>query len=251
MVLWGLTMRTVIRLLICGMILLAATSCAKSPPPKPLLISKPLPTLAQALPAQMNSERQAQGLPGTWTGKHEALVPDVEKVLGADDYLVLTMEPPEGKNRVVAFVAYYSSAMSPVPHVPWVCMPEAGFKVSNVRQDDVAIRAIPGKDIPLNVILMEKGQGLQRLRAMVFHYFNVGGAYTASRDVARARAGSSGGPAGSFISQTQVIVWLPPGSTEDPLTKNSPAYRLGTEVLNELVPLLEKEYYPDVGKAKD
>jgi hypothetical protein len=241
-------MRTAILVVLSAM-LLAAASCTKSPPPKPASIAKPLPSLAQALPAQLNTESQKQGLPGSWNGKHAPLAPDVEKVLGVDDYLNLKLEVPQSEYKVVTFVTYNANPMSLIPHVPWVTMTQAGFAVSDVREDEVAIRAVPGKEVTMNVIMMEKGQGSQRQRAMVFHYFNVGGTYTTKREKARLLGMSGSGHPGSFMSQTQVIVWVPPESTEDPLSKDSAAYRLGTEVLNALVPLLEQEYYPDPGKG--
>ena len=54
------------------------------------------------------------------------------------------------------------------------------------------------------------------------------------------------GRTGSYISQTQIIVWLPPQDPEDPMAKGSTAYLLGIEMLNFLVPLLEHEHYPDL-----
>ncbi len=126
-------------------------------------------------------------------------------------------------------------------------MPQAGFQVVESRQDEVAIRAIPGKEIQPNVILFDNGEGRARARALVFQYFNVGGTYTESREMARALANAGAiGRTGSYISQTQVIVWLPPQSTENPMAKNSTAYQLGIEMLNILVPLLEHEHYPDL-----
>jgi len=209
------------------------------PPPKPLPIVKSLallePELLRAMPA--------------WTGRHERLDEKIEKVLGADEYLNLNLTSPDQKTRVLVFVTYNANAMSQVPHVPWVCMVQAGFRQVDFRQDDMPIVAIPGKEIQPNVILFERGEGPGRLRALMFQYFNVGGSYTANRQVARVLSTWSS-LRGSYLSQTQVAVWLPPGDTQDPLDRGSPAYRLGAQFVNVLVPLLEKEYYPDLRGAE-
>jgi hypothetical protein len=82
----------------------------------------------------------------------------------------------------------------------------------------------------------------------MFQYFNVGGVYTYNREWTRVLATSGSiGQQGSFLSQTQVAIWLPPGDKEDPMAKNSAAYRMGLEFLNVLVPLLEREHYPNLG----
>jgi hypothetical protein len=85
----------------------------------------------------------------------------------------------------------------------------------------------------------------------MLQYFNVGGTYTPSREWARV-LGTRGSftHRGSYLSQTQVAVWLKPGDTADPMSRDSEAYRLAVALLNEVVPLLEKEYYPDLGGAE-
>lgn len=218
------------------------------PPPKPVPIRNPLTLLQKNLLSQLNGPRERIAGRPAWTGTAQTLTPDVEKVLGADEYLQLTLDPPGGAYKVVVFVTYNANARSLVPHVPWVCMPEAGFQVAELRQDDVPIPAISSdKEISMNVALMAKGEGMQRQKALVFHYLNVGGTYTTSREVAKflANAGAIG-RTGSYISQTQVVVWLPPRNTEDPLAKNSAAYRTCLEMVNLLVPLLEHDHYPDL-----
>jgi hypothetical protein len=128
-------------------------------------------------------------------------------------------------------------------------MAQAGYRiVGDVRQDEVPITAIPGMEIQPNVILFEGDEGRGRVRALMFQYFNVGHNYTWSREIARflATTGSLG-RAGSYLSQTQVAIWLPPGNKEDPMAKNSAAYRIGLEFLNILVPLLERDHYPNLG----
>jgi hypothetical protein len=211
------------------------------PPPKPVPIAKHLALLeAEVL----------QAMPG-WTAKSQPMPAEVEKALGADEYLNLELTAPAGDYRVLVFITYNASAMSQVPHVPWVCMTQAGYRLKDMRQDDLPIAAIPGKEIEANVMLFEGGEGHQAARALMIQYFNVGGTYAWNRQVARFLATSGSlGQKGSFLSQTQVAVWLSPGSTEDPSEKTSRAYRIATEFVNVLVPLLEREYYPNLSGAE-
>jgi hypothetical protein len=233
----------------CGVLGVAAVFFAQwePPPPKPVPLAKSLSTLEARILETLNQPLQARGQTALWKGKTETLTPDVEKALGADEYLELHLRPPNGAYEVLVFVTYNANAMSRVPHVPWVCMTQAGFKLADIRQDDVAFPAIPGKEIRPNVILFEGNDKSGKRTALMFQYFNVGGTYTTDRQIARFLATSGSiGHAGSYLSQTQVAIWLPPQSEEKPLSKDSGAYRQGLELLNTLVPLLEREYYPDL-----
>ena len=211
------------------------------PPPKAVPIARPLALLEKELLAK---------LPG-WTGADRRMPKAIEGQVGADEYLNLDLTPPGGGAHVTVYVTYNANAMSQIPHVPWVCMTQAGYQLAEIRQDGVAIAGVAGREIQPNVILFEGGSGRERARALMFQYFRVGETYTWSRQLARflATTGSLGG-AGSFLSQTQVAVWLEPGEGGDPLDKNSPAYRLGLQVLDRLVPLLERGYYPDLKRPE-
>jgi len=211
------------------------------PPPKPVPIAQPLARLGPAMAARM---------PG-WQGRHESLPPDIEKVLGADEYLNLMLESPQEPYRILVFVTYNANALTQIPHVPWVCMTQAGFRLVEIRQDGVPIPGAAGREIEPNVMLFERSDGVSVARAVMFQYFRVGDTYTSGRQVARflATAGSRGHQ-GSYLSQTQVAVWLPAGETGDALAKNSRAYCLAVEFLNVLVPLLEADYYPNLRDAQ-
>jgi hypothetical protein len=221
------------------------------PPPTPVPLAKPLRGLETSLVASLNAQRQGRQLAGAWKGEHQLFPKDVEASVGADEYLSLNLQDPDGRYpRVLVYVTYNANAMSNVPHVPWVCMVQSGYNKRGDRQDDLAISAIPGKEIAVNVILFEREIEGVKARALMFQYFNVGGTYTTQRNTTRflSTTGSLG-HTGSYLSQTQVAVWLPPSSEEDPLAKNSGAYRMGVEILNLLVPLLEREHYPNLRQA--
>jgi hypothetical protein len=229
----------------CGTMAVAAVFFAQwePPPPKPVPIAKSLATLETAVLDRLNDDRRKDGLAGAWKAKVETLPPEVEKALGADEYLNLQLTSPEGGYGALVFVTYNANAMSRVPHVPWVCMTQAGFTQVDMRQDDLPIVTLPDREIRTNVLLFQKGEA----RALMFQYFNVGRAYTTERSIARFLATSGSiGHAGSYLSQTQIAVWLPPGSPENPMAKGSGGYGLGLRLLNILVPLLERDYYPDL-----
>jgi hypothetical protein len=176
-------------------------------------------------------------MPG-WEGRHARIDPAVETVLGADEYLNLELESKDAQYRLLIFVTYNANALSNIPHVPWVCMTQSGYKLVAIRQDDVIIEGLGGKEIRPNVILFTPGPDLPPQQAVMFN-----------RQLARIAATTGAvGRRGSYLSQTQVAIWFPPSSAppEELLSKKSPAYQTGMQVLNAVVPLLERKYYPDL-----
>jgi hypothetical protein len=207
------------------------------PLPKPVAIRKPL--------TEMEADLRT-AFPG-WTARREKLPKEVEATLGADEYLDLEMSSPDGGCSVLIFVTYYANAMSKVPHVPWVCMTQSGYRLVSMRQDDLAIKDLANKEIKANVMLFEPGEGMGRSQAVMFQYFNVGGVYTYNREWTRVLATSGSiGQKGSYLSQTLVAVKFMPAGTEDPTAKGSWQYGTGLKFLNAIVPLLEGQYYPDL-----
>ena len=207
------------------------------PPPKPVPIRQPLVALKDKLLARM---------PG-WKGEHTRLPEATEKVLGADEYLNLALKSPDGEYQVLVFVTYNANAMSNIPHVPWVCMTQAGFRLVTIRQDDLQHPSKQGKEVRVNALYFEPGEDMGRQRALMFQYFNVGGTYEWNRQLARIMATSGAiGRRGSYLSQTQVAVWFPPSEAGDPLAKDGAAYQIGLKFLSVLIPLLENEHYPDL-----
>jgi hypothetical protein len=141
--------------------------------------------------------------------------------------------------------------MSNIPHVPWVCMTQNGYRLAASREDDLGIPAVPGREIRANVLLFEKDVDGRRVRALMFQYFNVGRHYTPNRQIARALATTGSlSQRGSYLSQTQVAITLGPDDAADPMAKDSAPYQMGAALLNAVVPLLEREYYPDLTGAK-
>ena len=206
------------------------------PPPKPVPIARHLLLLEKELPGLM---------PG-WKGQDQRLSQAVEGQVGADEYLNLELIPPTGDYRVTVYITYNANAMTNIPHVPWVCMTQAGYALVSTRQDGLPISSMKGKEIQPNVLLFDGGVAHRGARALMFQYFRVGESYTWNRQLARFMATTGSLGRGSFLSQTQVAIWPDPKDPEDPMDKGSRAYRTVVQILDLLVPLLERQYYPDL-----
>jgi len=182
-----------------------------------------------------------------WRGTHVALDKATEEQLGVDAYLNLQLVSPENDRDAGVFITYNANAKSKVPHVPWVCMENAGYIKKRGEVRDVIIDGLGKREIQVNVLFFEPKPGITRAPALMVQYFNVGGMYETSRELAIwFGAMGSRGQKGSYLSQTQVTVWLKPDETEDPMAKDSTVYRQALVLLNEIAPRLEKEYYPDL-----
>ena len=211
------------------------------PPPKAVPIARPLTRLRDDLLAEM---------PG-WEGEHEDLDEATEAMLGADEYLNLTLVSPESPYHVLVFVAYNANAMTNIPHVPWVCMTQAGYRIEARSEESLPHPTKPGSELKTNVILFRPGQGMPPTGALMFQYFNIGGTYAVGRAGARILATTGAiGRKGSYFSQTQVSVFVPWGEAEGATDRSSQPYVLGRKFLNALIPLLEKEYYPDLERSE-
>ena len=295
----------------CGALGLVAVFFAawEQPAPMPVPIRQ---SLVENFPKRMMT-KLAPGRYLEYTGTHQPISGPVEGMLGADEYLNYSLRADGSGEQVVLFVVYNADAMSNVPHVPWVCMREAGYQQIEAKEEGVVVRPgrlmirtdrdanllrpgtrerqaldmltqvggtamerelkeraecddaalerlraggyvrteeFPGREVPVNVLLFEETHGAPKRRALMFHYFRVGETYTRNRQLARLY-GTTGalGQKGSFISQTQLTVWLNADEKSDPTGPNSLAYRKGVAILSQVVPILEEEFYPRLGKA--
>ncbi len=221
------------------------------PPPKPVPIARPLIGLKDDLRAALAGKESAGTWPSDlavgWTAEHEVLPESIEKQLGADQYVNLRWTSPDSRYQVQVFVTYNANAWSNIPHVPWVCMTQAGYRVAAKRTDPLPHPGRVGKEIEPTVLLFEPGRGMRPEGALMFQYFNVGGTYATGRSRARILATTGAvGRQGSYLSQTQVSVWLPMTEAEGAMEHASAAYRLGRCFLDAVIPLLERNYYPDL-----
>ena len=105
---------------------------------------------------------------GDWTsGSHQRLEPDVEEVLGADDYLRVNLTNSSGMD-VGLFMAWYADQARGGVHSPEICLPSAGWEIAWLERTDIA--SMIGADQPfmINRAIIQKGE----TRMMVFYWFD-------------------------------------------------------------------------------
>lgn len=103
-----------------------------------------------------------------WRGQRSTLDSSIERVLGADDYLVADYVNPNGQSSVNLFIAYYKSQTNGSGiHSPEVCIPAGGWEVSNWKKADTAIRMSSGQTLKVNRAIIQKGLD----RQLVYYWF--------------------------------------------------------------------------------
>ncbi|MBS0564118.1 MAG: VPLPA-CTERM-specific exosortase XrtD, partial [Proteobacteria bacterium] len=103
-----------------------------------------------------------------WQGGTLRLEPDIEKVLGADDYLNSVYQSPAEKDVVALFVAYYKKQTEGQGiHSPQVCLPAGGWEVSNLTEVPVDMTAAGYGRFTANRAIIQKGLD----RQLVYYWF--------------------------------------------------------------------------------
>jgi exosortase D (VPLPA-CTERM-specific) len=114
---------------------------------------------------------------GDWTaGSQQRLAPDVEKVLGADDYYSVTLSQPNTSEPVDLFIAWYRDQMDGGTHSPTVCLPGAGWEIASLDQVRVSRNLGSAAPFTLNRAVIQKGLA----RMMVYYWYEQQGQRTAS-----------------------------------------------------------------------
>ena len=103
---------------------------------------------------------------GPWQGRKSLLEPQVEHVLGLDDYIL--SDYSKAKNGVVNFyVAYYGSQRKgSSPHSPMVCIPGGGWQINKFERTAYHSDAL-GVTLPLNRAVIAQ----DRSRQLVYYWF--------------------------------------------------------------------------------
>jgi exosortase D (VPLPA-CTERM-specific) len=118
-----------------------------------------------------------------WTGKRQTLEPDIERVLGADDYLVADFNKLGERAPVNFLVSYYNSQTSGSGiHSPEVCIPAGGWEVSEWQQTRLKIGGNTPVEFDVNRAIIQKGQS----RQLVYYWFEQRGRRLTSDYVAKA-----------------------------------------------------------------
>ena len=108
---------------------------------------------------------------GAWSGRlHPALEPNIERVLGADDYFSAVYDAPSETAAVDLFMAYYHDQTDGTGiHSPEVCIPAGGWEVSSWETKHVTLEN--GTAIELNRAIIQKGTE----RQLVYFWFDLRG----------------------------------------------------------------------------
>lgn len=125
---------------------------------------------------------------GTWqAGMPQRLDPDIEKVLGADDYISVSFQNVAEAAPVDFFVAYYHRQTEGSGiHSPEVCLPSGGWEVSDWQQTTLLVQQPDtrggGTSLPANRAIIQKGLS----RQLVLYWFEQRGRQMTSDYAAKA-----------------------------------------------------------------
>lgn len=114
---------------------------------------------------------------GDWKrGPHQPLEPEIEQVLGADDYLSVYMRQPGTAGQVELFVAWYENQNNGGVHSPEVCLPGAGWEIARLEQIPMQLGGDSPQSSTLNRAIIQKGVN----RMLVYFWYDQRGVRTAS-----------------------------------------------------------------------
>ena len=116
---------------------------------------------------------------GDWQeAARPSLDPQMERVLAADDYFLADYRNTSSGQVVNFFAAYYHSLTGGGAgiHSPEVCIPSAGWEVSQWRPVDVNFRTASGETLRVNRAIIQKGTE----RMLVYYWFEQRGRHLTS-----------------------------------------------------------------------
>ena len=105
---------------------------------------------------------------GPWSGVAQSLDPDVERVLGASDYVNTTYVAAGEHSYVNFFSAWYARQTEGSGiHSPEVCLPVAGWEIFSLGQHTVSLPDTPYGTFEVNRAIIQKGMSKQ----LVYYWF--------------------------------------------------------------------------------
>jgi exosortase D (VPLPA-CTERM-specific) len=105
---------------------------------------------------------------GAWHGAAGALAPNVERTLGADDYLAAFYRHPDEAEGVDLFLSFYvNQTDGNAIHSPEVCLPGAGWEVFEIRPVEIALPGTGRGALTLNRAVIQQGLN----RQLVYYWF--------------------------------------------------------------------------------
>lgn len=100
------------------------------------------------------------------SGPHRPLEPGTEQVLGADDYLNVTLRRANTP-EVGLFMAWYANQSNGGVHSPEICLPGAGWEIAWLERTDIAAQLQSPTEFNINRAIIQKGE----TRMMVYYWF--------------------------------------------------------------------------------
>jgi hypothetical protein len=174
---------------------------------------------------------------------------EILKALGTQDYIQWVLEDPRESarspaRRLMLFVTYYRLP-DRVPHVPEECYTGGGYQ--RLGTSAVALR-VGGpespRDIPGRYLLFGRAAGGLSLSAQQFpvlYLFRVNGEYAGNRDDARMALNRNIFGKHSYFCKVELVFNQSPAGI-----RKEDAVAAGERLLTTLLPLLEKEHWPDL-----
>ena len=122
----------------------------------------------------------------SWTaGQQQRLEPNIERVLGADDYLLISYSSPEQAMPIDFFIAYYEKQTEGEGiHSPEVCIPGGGWEMSRIAETTVPVRLDDDTALAMPVNRAVIQRGLER--QLVYYWFEQRGRRLTSAYAAKA-----------------------------------------------------------------
>ena len=103
-----------------------------------------------------------------WSSYTSRLEPNIEKVLGADDYLNAFYQSPDGDQLISLFIAYYDKQTEGQGiHSPEVCLPTGGWEVFSLEEVPVDMTEAGYGKFKANRAVIQKGLSKQ----LVYYWF--------------------------------------------------------------------------------
>lgn len=103
---------------------------------------------------------------GQWEGQASILDKDIERVLGADDYLLADYRN-EGEQVNLLMTFYRSQTKGEGIHSPEICLPGGGWEVSSWQQAEIPLQDGAQKNVSVNRAIIQRGLE----RQLVYFWF--------------------------------------------------------------------------------
>ncbi|MBW8035206.1 MAG: hypothetical protein FVQ79_06140 [Planctomycetes bacterium] len=184
-------------------------------------------------------------------GKIENL--DVLESLGTDEYIQWTLEDTEAgtysPTRFCSlFVTYYTGNPDQVPHVPEECYVGSGYKQQTSQSLTLSIgKGQQQRDIKVKYLVFHPRNNLDWnvTNFARLYFFRANGAYANSREGVRAIMIKNLFGRYSYFSKVEWDFYGKSGYRSRIRPKQEETLEASEKLLRTLVPLLEKEHWPD------